>query len=863
MPDREGRIIDQFGYKTRFLPLVAVLMVVSVVVTLVSVGAMYKFSLDAEKTRLAEMVKSQVRFIEAIARHDSQLHSKALADQARAVTLSQVLDVLGRHPGFGETGEFVLGERQGDNIEFLTWPRHLDQKIEPTPLMAQAAEPMRRALLGQSGVLTGIDYRFETVIAAHELIKGLNIGLVAKIDLVEFRAPFVRASLIACLVAVGLILLGVLLLRQIETQATRNSAPGLHLDHVRHISRREHFLYFILIMVTISTVITASSVSMLYGSSSASAKTYLSEMVKTQTQLMGAVARYSSQSQQNGAQLDAKTIVLGEVLDAYGRQQGFGKTGEFVLGQREQDNIVFLTKSRYFDHPIAPIHMTLLAAKPMQQALMGRSGVLVGLDYRSVEVLAAYGSVAELGLGLVVKIDETEIHAPFIQATVLSAAAAFWAIVLGALYLRQQGNDQRPNTTEKTAPKTAFSIQSHAHAPLGLIILTAGLLLAIFVLDVVTPLGIAGGVPYVAVVLAGWWFPLRFHIVIIAVIASIFTVVGYALAPEGGVFLVVLTNRAYALAVIWVTALIVSLGKASELARKAQTEELAKLSLAVEHSPSSVIMTDVDGNIEYVNRKFSEVTGFVRAEALGNNMRLIKSGKMSEDFYKDLWGTISQGKEWHGEVLNKKKNGDVYWESVGILPIFSATGKIQHFVALQEDISERKLAEEHLKHLANHDPLTGLPTRRLGLERIYSALAMSRRDKNKTAVLFIDLDGFKAVNDTLGHEMGDLVLQEVAQRLLGCVREVDTVARIGGDEFMAVLVDVAVEKDAAAVAQKLISVLAEDFIIGENQASIGASIGIALYPDHGDDPHELLKCADKAMYRVKKAGKNKYRFAAE
>ena len=863
MPDREGRIIDQFGYKTRFLPLVAVLMVVSVVVTLVSVGAMYKFSLDAEKTRLAEMVKSQVRFIEAIARHDSQLHSKALADQARAVTLSQVLDVLGRHPGFGETGEFVLGERQGDNIEFLTWPRHLDQKIEPTPLMAQAAEPMRRALLGQSGVLTGIDYRFETVIAAHELIKGLNIGLVAKIDLVEFRAPFMRASLIACLVAVGLILLGVLLLRQIETQATRNSAPGLHLDHVRHISRREHFFYFILIMVTISTVITASSVSMLYSSSSDSAKTYLSEMVKTQTQLMGAVARYSTQSQQNGAQLDAKTIVLGEVLDAYGRQQGFGKTGEFVLGQREQDNIIFLTKSRYFEQRIAPIHMTLLAAKPMQQALMGRSGVLVGLDYRSVEVLAAYGSVAELGLGLVVKIDETEIHAPFIQATVLSAAAAFWAIVLGALYLRQQGNDQRPNTTEKTAPKTAFSIQSHAHAPLGLIILTAGLLLAIFVLDVVTPLGIAGGVPYVAVVLAGWWFPSRFHIVIIAVIASIFTVVGYALAPEGGVFLVVLTNRAYALAVIWVTALIVSLGKASELARKAQTEELAKLSLAVEHSPSSVIMTDVHGNIEYVNSKFSEVTGFDRAEALGNNMRMLKSGKMPKSAYKDLWGTISQGKEWNGEIINKKKNGEFYWESVGILPIFSATGKIQHFVALQEDISERKLAEEHLKHLANHDPLTGLPTRRLGLERIYSALAMSRRDKNKTAVLFIDLDGFKAVNDTLGHEMGDLVLQEVAQRLLGCVREVDTVARIGGDEFMAVLVDVAVEKDAAAVAQKLISVLAEDFIIGENQAHIGASIGIALYPDHGDDPHELLKCADKAMYRVKKAGKNKYRFAAE
>ncbi|PHS77503.1 MAG: hypothetical protein COB59_09225 [Rhodospirillaceae bacterium] len=857
------KITDQFGYKTRFLPLVVVLMVVSVVVTLVSVGAMYKFSLDTEKTRLAEMVKSQVRFIEAIARHDSQTLTNPLPGEARKITLSQVLDVLGQHSGFGQTGEFVLGERQGDKIEFLSWPRHLDQKIEATPFMAQAAEPMRRALLGQSGVMTGIDYRSVIVIAAHERIKGLNIGLVAKIDLEEFRAPFIRASLIACLVALGLILLGVLLLRQIETQAARNSTPGQHLDEVTHISRREHFFYFILIMVTISTVITASSVSMLYGSSSASAKTYLSEMVKTQTQLMSAVARYSIKNQKKGTESDAKAIVLGEVLDAYSHQQGFGKTGEFVLGQREQDNIIFLTKSRYFEEPIASIHMTLLAAKPMQQALMGRSGVLVGLDYRSVEVLAAYGTVSELDLGLVVKIDEAEIHAPFLKATLLSAGAAFLVIVFGVLILRKRGNYNLPSAEEQTVPKAAFSIQSDARAPLLLILLTAGLLLAILVLDVVTPLGVAGGVLYVVVVLAGWWFPSRLHIIVIAVIASIFTLVGYGLAPEGGVFLVVLANRAYALIVIWVTALIISLGKASELARKAQAEELSKLSLAVEHSPSSVIMTDVYGNIEYVNNKFCEVTGYDRAEALGENLRMIKSGEMPEDIYKDLWGTVSQGKEWHGEIINKKKTGEFYWESVGILPIFSATGEIQHYVSLQEDISERKLAEEHLKHLANHDPLTGLPTRRLGLERIYSALAMSRRDHNKTAVLFIDLDGFKAVNDNLGHEIGDQVLQEVAQRLLGCVREVDTVARIGGDEFMAVLVNVALGKDVAAVAQKLITALSEDFILDENTVSIGASIGIALYPDHGDDPHALLKCADKAMYRVKKAGKNKYRFAAE
>ncbi len=290
----------------------------------------------------------------------------------------------------------------------------------------------------------------------------------------------------------------------------------------------------------------------------------------------------------------------------------------------------------------------------------------------------------------------------------------------------------------------------------------------------------------------------------------------------------VLTNRVYALFAIWATAWIVSLGKTTQIARKTQAEELMQLSLAVEHSPSSVIITDSDGVIEYVNKKFTETTLFEGAEAVGETMSLLKSGETPEEVYRDLWSTIAAGQEWRGEFHNRKKNGELYWEAAAILPILSPQGDVIHHIALQEDISERKHAEEQLRHMANHDTLTGLPTRRLGMEHVSAALAAARRDSTKAAMLFVDLDGFKAVNDSLGHDAGDRLLIAVAERLSGCVREIDTVARIGGDD---------------------------------DSASIGASIGIALYPDDEQDPEVLIKRADEAMYGVKAEGKNAFAFA--
>jgi len=271
-----------------------------------------------------------------------------------------------------------------------------------------------------------------------------------------------------------------------------------------------------------------------------------------------------------------------------------------------------------------------------------------------------------------------------------------------------------------------------------------------------------------------------------------------------------------------------------------------------------VSSTDQNGEIIYANKKFLEISRFSREELIGKTHRVIKSNIHPPEFYEEMWNTIASGDVWHGEICNQSKIGETYWVSSTIVPFLDEQGVPQRYISIRTDITERKQAEEQLQYMANHDILTGLPTRRLGKENISSAIAAARRDKNKAAVFFIDLDGFKAVNDTLGHDGGDLLLVDVAERLSNCLREIDSVARIGGDEFMIVMSGINSRENTANVAQKLIDALVLPFTLGEKVVTIGASIGIALYPDHGNEPEVLLKRADEVMYIVKNKGKNNF-----
>ncbi|MCX5724695.1 MAG: diguanylate cyclase [Nitrospirae bacterium] len=273
-----------------------------------------------------------------------------------------------------------------------------------------------------------------------------------------------------------------------------------------------------------------------------------------------------------------------------------------------------------------------------------------------------------------------------------------------------------------------------------------------------------------------------------------------------------------------------------------------------------VSVTDRGGRIIHANDRFCEVSGYSKEELIGQNHRILKSGIHPQDLFVDMWETITRGDIWHQEICNRKKNGDFYWVDSTIVPLKNDEGNIFRFLSVRIDVSERKKAEQQSIEMATHDALTGLPNRRLLQDRIAQSLAHARRNKNKLAVLFLDLDHFKTINDSLGHDAGDLLLKCVSTKLTAAVRGEDTVARQGGDEFIILLTDINEAKDAEAVAQKILNELLEPVTINDQELQIGASIGIALFPSDGNDSTTLLKHSDAAMYRAKQSGRNKHQF---
>ncbi|GAB4296979.1 MAG: hypothetical protein Kow0096_14720 [Thiohalomonadaceae bacterium] len=290
--------------------------------------------------------------------------------------------------------------------------------------------------------------------------------------------------------------------------------------------------------------------------------------------------------------------------------------------------------------------------------------------------------------------------------------------------------------------------------------------------------------------------------------------------------------------------------------------ELRKLSQAIEQSISSVIITDTQGVVEYVNPQFSRTTGYSADEVRGNKLSLIKSGRTPVERYREMWHTLQQGKVWEGELLNKRKNGELYWELVSISPVRNAQGEITHYVGLQHDISERKKLEEQLNFFAYYDELTQLPNRNLLSQRFAQAVA-NRGDDSLLAVLSLDLSRFKLINDSLGHRIGDAVLRTIGRRLNQVARGHDTVARYGGDEFVVLLPEVRHADDVSAVAQRMIDAVAQPIELEGHELRLDLHIGISLMPQDGDDLGTLLRNATTALHEAAREGRNRYRFYTE
>lgn len=294
--------------------------------------------------------------------------------------------------------------------------------------------------------------------------------------------------------------------------------------------------------------------------------------------------------------------------------------------------------------------------------------------------------------------------------------------------------------------------------------------------------------------------------------------------------------------------------------RKKIENKMKILSSAIEQTADSVIITDQMGVITYVNSAFEKMTGYSKSEALGKSPNIVKSGNHNREFYRNLWLNINEGNVFIDTFINRKKDGELYYEEKTITPLIDDSGNITQYVSTGKNITERMKAQDRLNYLAYHDVLTGLPNRMLLAERMSQEIKRAKRLKTKAALLFIDIDRFKNVNDTLGHYIGDELLTKVAIRLREEIRSGDTVARLGGDEFGLLLTDIKHESAVTDFSEKLLVSLSKSYNVDGNELYATASIGICLFPDDGDTDVKLLKNADAAMYKAKEGGKNTFKY---
>ena len=296
-----------------------------------------------------------------------------------------------------------------------------------------------------------------------------------------------------------------------------------------------------------------------------------------------------------------------------------------------------------------------------------------------------------------------------------------------------------------------------------------------------------------------------------------------------------------------------------DITDRQKLEEALLINASVfDSSLEGIMITDSNNNIIDVNNSFTTITGYSREEVIGKNPKLLSSDLQSKDFYKSLWQSLQQNRSWRGEIWDRRKSGEVYAEILSITVVCDDVGKVQHYVAVFSDISHFKEHVAELSRIAHYDALTGIPNRVLLADRMKQAIAQTDREQNKLAFCLIDLDGFKPVNDALGHEIGDQVLIEVAKRIGNTIRGGDTVARLGGDEFVLLLLGLANEGECVVTLERLLAAVAQPITVKDKSITLSASIGVSFYQQDDENSDNLMRHADQAMYIAKRSGKNRF-----
>lgn len=296
---------------------------------------------------------------------------------------------------------------------------------------------------------------------------------------------------------------------------------------------------------------------------------------------------------------------------------------------------------------------------------------------------------------------------------------------------------------------------------------------------------------------------------------------------------------------------------------KLKLERLTLLASVFTHGQEAVMLTDTQNRIVEVNPAFTRITGFEASEVKGQDPKILSSGKQSPEFYAELWQTLQAEGKWQGEIWNRHKDGHIYAEILSITQLHDDSGQLTHYLAMFLDISRLKAHEEELRRIAHYDLLTGIPNRRLLQDRLQQALARARRSERQVAVCYLDLDGFKPINDRYGHATGDLVLIEISQRIQAAMREVDTLARLGGDEFVLLITELSGAEEITKVLERVLGTVKEPITLEGERMNVTASIGVSLFPEHGINPDTLVRYADHAMYKAKREGRNRYVFFAD
>ena len=581
-------------------------------------------------------------------------------------------------------------------------------------------------------------------------------------------------------------------------------------------------------------------------------------------------------------QLPATTGVLNEA-------SRLGETGELALCAPSGLNM------QCFPSTLLPNVLTRSQSAPngnllpMAHALAGKTGFVITRDYRDQEVVAAYAPVGDLGLGMVLKMDRIELHAPVWEQLRYLIPLLAGALVIALLLLRWRltplvlrlVRSEAAAAQRTTALAEEIAERKHSEKLLhdSEAILSATINTALDGVVQIDSAGIITRWNNQAEEMFGWLrveaSGLKLHETIIppqyreAHIRGMnhFLATGEgpilnkrieisALHRDGHEFPIELSITPIKMADNYEFSAFLR-----DITERKQNEKKLELAASVfTHAREGIVITDAAGTIVDVNDTFTRITGYLHEEALGQNPRILKSDRQPPEFHAAMWSSLAENGHWSGEIWNRRKGGELFAAMQTVSAVRDASGTAQHYVSLFIEITAQKEQQQQLEHGAHYDALTNLPNRVLLADRLHQAMLQSHRRKQSLAVVYLDLDGFKQVNDKHGHGMGDEMLVLLSQHIKAALREGDTLARIGGDEFVAVLVDLEAPADCEPILARLLQVASQPVTVGDAVLHVSASIGVTLYPQDGADADLLLRQADQAMYIAKNSGKNRYHY---